>query len=56
MNRMTTAGEGPRAARPVVSLPSAGRDTVALEGTEQWLGTEEPIGELVADQGDEPVE
>lgn len=37
---MTTAGDGSRAARPIVSLPSANRDTVPLDGTEKWLGTE----------------
>ena len=55
MNRMTTTGDGPRAARPVVALPSADRDTVALEGTEQWLGTETPDDALGAEPGDEPV-
>jgi hypothetical protein len=53
---MSTTGDGPRAARPVVSLPSADRDTVPLEGTEQWLGTETPDVPLVAEPGDEPLE
>ena len=52
---MTTTGDAPRAPRPVVSLPSAGRDTVALEGTEQWLGTETADDALVAEPS-EPSE
>jgi len=56
VNRMTTTGDGPRAPRPVVALPSADRDTVPLEGTEQWLGTETTADALVAQPSDEQVE
>jgi len=53
---MTTTGDGPRAPRAVVALPSADRDTIALEGTEPWLGTEIPDDPLLAEPGDEPLE
>jgi hypothetical protein len=56
VNRMTTIGDGSQAAGPVVSLPSADRDTVPLEGTEQWLGTETTDEALVAGPGDEQVQ
>jgi len=49
---MTTAGDGSRAARPIVSLPSADRDTVPLDGTEEWLGTESADDKPVSEPGD----
>ena len=50
---MTTAGDGTRAARPIVSLSSANRDTVPLDGTEDWLGTEPADNVPVYEPGDE---
>ena len=49
---MTTVGDGSRAERPIVSLPSAKRDTVPLDGTEEWLGTEPADNTRSSEPGD----
>ena len=53
---MTTAGDGSRAARPIVSLPSADRETVPLAGIEEWLGTASTDDAAVSEPDEETDE